>query len=316
MKKVIWIALLLCLVLNVSAELVDKIVARVGSEIILLSELERQIAQMRTANISEDLLEASEVLQHMVDQKLMVQKAREMDIKVDEDAIKKHAERYVQQIRAQYPSEADFQNDLAKMKFTQRDLEHFFAEQITENVLSEQLMDQYISKEVTISDAEMLSYYEATKDSMAVKPVTWELRMILREVKASEETGIAARETIDAIQARLAAGEDFAELASSQSDCPSSQQGGDLGYFKRGMMVKPFEDAAFALGIGEISPVVESQFGYHIIKVTDIRGEEVRASHILKTVEAGEADEEREMALMQSIRERILSGESFADLAA
>ncbi|MDD4234273.1 MAG: peptidylprolyl isomerase, partial [Candidatus Cloacimonetes bacterium] len=237
-------------------------------------------------------------------------------IKVDEDAIKKHAERYVQQIRAQYPSEADFQNDLAKMKFTQRDLEHFFAEQITENVLSEQLMDQYISKEVTISDAEMLSYYEATKDSMAVKPVTWELRMILREVKASEETGIAARETIDAIQARLAAGEDFAELASSQSDCPSSQQGGDLGYFKRGMMVKPFEDAAFALGIGEISPVVESQFGYHIIKVTDIRGEEVRASHILKTVEAGEADEEREMALMQSIRERILSGESFADLAA
>lgn len=316
MKKIIWIALLLCLVLNVSAELVDKIVARVGSEIILLSELERQIAQMRTANISEDLLVASEVLQHMVDQKLMVQKAREMDIKVDEDAIKKHAERYVQQIRAQYPSEADFQNDLAKMKFTQRDLEHFFAEQITENVLSEQLMDQYISKEVTISDAEMLSYYEATKDSMAVKPVSWELRMILREVKASEETGIAARETIDAIQARLAAGEDFAELASSQSDCPSSQQGGDLGYFKRGMMVKPFEDAAFALGIGEISPVVESQFGYHIIKVTDIRGEEVRASHILKTVEAGEADEEREMALMQSIRERILSGESFADLAA
>ncbi|MCK9557371.1 MAG: peptidylprolyl isomerase [Candidatus Cloacimonetes bacterium] len=316
MKKALWIAVLLCLSLNVGAELVDKIVARVGSEIILLSELERQIAQMRTADIAEDLLAPAEVLQHMVDQRIMVQKARQMDIKVDTDAIKKHAERYVQQIRSQYPSEAAFQADLAKMKFTQRDLEQFFADQITENVMSEQLMEQHIAKKVMVSDAEMLEYYEATKDSMAVKPVSWNLRMILREVKASDETTTAALAEINSLKAQLEGGADFAELASTQSDCPSSVQGGDLGYFKRGMMVKPFEDAAFSMSIGEISPVVQSQFGYHIIKVTDIRGEEIRASHILKTLEAGEADEEREMTLMQNIRERILAGDSFADLAA
>lgn len=81
------------------------------------------------------------------------------------------------------------------------------------------------------------------------------------------------------------------------------------------MMVKPFEDAAFAMGVGEVSGIVESQFGYHIIKVTEVKGDEVRASHILKTISAGDSDKDREMTLMNSIRTRILAGESFAALA-
>jgi peptidyl-prolyl cis-trans isomerase SurA len=315
MKKLIWIVLITTICLSAYAELVDKIVARVGNEIILQSELERQINQMRTANIDEELLEPAEILNHMVEQKVMVQKAKEMDIKVDEEAIAKHAGRYVEQIRSQYPSEAAFQQDLAQMRFTARDLENFFADQITENALTEQLMTQHIARQVMISDQEMLEYYEATKDSLAVKPVSWELRMILREVKASEDTEAKAFQDIRAIYQELQEGADFGTLARERSDCPSSQQDGDLGYFKRGMMVKPFEDAAFDLGIGEISEIVKSQFGYHIIKLTDRRGEEIRASHILKTVSAAEEDENREMQLMQNIRERILAKESFAELA-
>ncbi|HQB98912.1 MAG TPA: peptidylprolyl isomerase, partial [Candidatus Cloacimonadota bacterium] len=297
------------------AELVDKIVARVGNEIILYSELERQINQMRTAGIQAELLEPSQILNHMVEQKLMVQKAKDMDIKVDEAAINKYAENYVQQVKSQYPSEAAFQADLAKMRFTQRDLQNFFAAQITENALMEQLNAQHIAKKVMVSDAEMMEYYEATKDTMAVKPVSWDLRMIMREVKASQETERMAESQIQEILSSLANGADFAELASGSSDCPSSQQGGDLGYFKRGMMVKPFEDAAFSMQVGEISGIVKTQFGYHIIKVTDIRGDEVRASHILKIVEAGEVDEEREMTLMNNLRERILNGDDFSVLA-
>lgn len=315
MKRLFWIVLLLSIALSANAELVDKIVARVGNEIILLSELERQVNQMRTSGINEQLLVPAQILSHMVEQKLMVQKAKELNIKVDEAAINKYADSYVQQIKSQYPSEAAFQADLAKMRFTQRDLQSFFAGQITENALAEQLMEQHISKKVMVSDAEMLRYYEATKDTMAVKPVSWDLRMILREVSASEDTEAQALQQIQDIYARLQRGEDFAALATSLSDCPSRQQGGDLGYFKRGMMVKPFEDAAFALSVGEISQVVETQFGYHIIKLTDRRGDEVRASHILKIVEAGDSDAEREMQLMQSIRERILAGESFEALA-
>ncbi|HRX75834.1 MAG TPA: peptidylprolyl isomerase, partial [Candidatus Cloacimonadota bacterium] len=252
---------------------------------------------------------------NMVAHRIMIQKAKELNITIDETALRNYAERYMGQIKSQFPTEADFQAELRKMNTTQRELMDYFVEQLKENALSEQLVEKQISSRVRIEESELLAFYEASKDSMAVKPVAWDLRMILREIKASDESEAALLAEAEELRRRADNGEDFAQLATESSDCPSKQQGGDLGFFKRGMMVKPFEDAAFALSIGEISQVVKTQFGYHIIKVTDRKGEEVRASHILKMIEAGENDEEREMALMNSIRERILAGESFADLA-
>jgi len=315
MKRHLIITLLLALAVFATAEVVDRIVATVGSDIILSSDLERQIIQMRSTGVRDELLIPSEVLNNMVEHRVMIQKAKDLKLKVDETAIKNYAERYMGQLKAQYPTEADFQAELRKMKTTQRDLLNFFIEQITDNALTEQLVESQIASHVRVEEAEIQAFYEASKDSMAVKPVAWDLRMIMREIKASEESEAALLTEIEALRQRADNGEDFAELAAEYSDCPSKQQGGDLGFFSAGMMVKPFEDAAFAMSIGEISGVVKTQFGYHIIKVTDRKGDEVRASHILKTIEAADNDEERELALMNSIRARIIAGESFADLA-
>lgn len=315
MKKHLILILMLAAAVFAVATEIDRIVATVGGDIILYSDLQRQITQMRSSGVREELLNSAEVLNNMVEHRLMIQKAKDLGITVDDKAIKSYAERYMAQIKSQFETEADFQAELRRMNTSQRDLMNYFVEQITESELTKQLVDKHISSQARVEEAEMRAFYEASKDSMAVKPVSWDLRMILREVKPSDNVTKAIRAEAETLQQRADNGEDFAALASEYSDCPSKAQGGDLGFFKRGMMVKPFEDAAFAMGVGEVSGIVESQFGYHIIKVTEVKGDEVRASHILKTISAGDSDKDREMTLMNSIRTRILAGESFAALA-
>lgn len=315
MKRKVIIILFIMMFAMLSAEVMDRIVAKVGTEIILLSDLQKQISQLASTGIDPQILYPENVLGQIIEQKLLVQKAKELNIAADEDAITKYAERYLNDIKSRYPSEADFQVELRKMNTTQRELLKFLADQIRENYLTEQLIEKYISSRIKITEPEMRSFYETSKDSLAVKPTTWELSLILREIRPSVETQERIIGETETLLEKLKADEDFAALAEEYSDCPSSQQGGDLGYFKRGMMVKPFEDAAFSLNINEISEIVQSNFGYHIIKLTDRRGDEIRASHILKIVQAGEDDSDRERALMQEIRDRIVAGESFGDLA-
>ncbi len=315
MKKLITISLLILLAMGANAALVDKIVAKVGSDIILLSDLQNQLVQMRSAGVREELLQPQAVLDNMIEHRLMIQKARELKINIDEKAIKNHAENYLAQIRAQYDSEAAFRADLNAMHTNERDFKNYLIEQLTEQALSELLVQKQISARINISDGEMREFYQTHRDSIAAKPVSWDLKLIMREVKPSAESRQMLLEEAQQIRARAAKGEDFATLAEAYSDCPSSAQGGDLGFFKRGMMVKPFEDAAFALDINEISQIVESDFGFHIIKLLEKKGDEVRASHILKTVDARDADFEREKELMDNLRLRILDGEDFALLA-
>ena len=315
MRKFILILLVLSISVISSAEVLDKIVAKIVGDIILLSDLQKQMAQMKSAGVREEMIQPREVLDSMIEQRLMIQKAKELNIKVDENAIKGYAERYIKQLKSKYPSEQAFLSELAQMRLTQTDLQKYFVDQITENALTEQLVEKHISARVKLEDTELRAYYEATKDSMAVRPISWDLRMIMREVKASDNSESDKLAIINGILQQLNNGADFATLARETSDCPSSQEGGDLGFFKKGMMVKPFEEAAFKLSVGEISPIVKTQFGYHIIKVEEKKGDEIRARHILKMINANQDDADREMDLMNNLRSTILAGADFSELA-
>lgn len=119
-----------------------------------------------------------------------------------------------------------------------------------------------------VSDEDIEEYYELNREDEFTTQETVGARHILKKFDADdEESKKTARKAIDAVAARLATGEDFAKVATEESEDSSASSGGDLGEFGRGRMVKPFEDAAFALGPGETSDVVESQFGFHIIHV-------------------------------------------------
>ncbi len=315
MRKALVMLLLLLAVFTAGAEVIDRIVAKVGTDVILLSDLQKQLSQMQSAKVLKPDTDPREVLVEMIEQKLMIQKAKDLNIKVDDARIKGNAERYLKQIKTRYPSEQAFAADLKKSKLTESDLLKYYVDMLSESALTEQLVSKYISSKVKVTDKEMQAFYTATKDTLAVKPVSWKLGMIMREVNAGNEAAAQKLSEIQDILARLKAGEDFATLATTESDCPSKEVGGDLGFFKAGMMVKPFEEAAFALNIGDISEIVQTQFGYHIIKMEEKRDKEIRVRHILKMVAATNADSLAERNLMESVRQRFIAGESFASLA-
>ncbi len=138
-------------------------------------------------------------------------------------------------------------------------------------ILAQELIRRQIIGKTEINDAEARKYYQENKAQFS-QPERIKARHILIAVEdpASADSKKAAREKAEKILARVRAGEDFAELAKKYSDDPGSREkGGDLGFFSRGQMIEPFEKAAFSLKVGEISGLVESPFGYHIIKLEE-----------------------------------------------
>ncbi len=123
---------------------------------------------------------------------------------------------------------------------------------------------------VEVNDAEAKAYYDENKEDFNTPEQVQASHILIKVAPtATPEEKKAAKEKIDGLLKKVKAGGDFAALARENSDCPSKTKGGDLGFFDKGMMVKEFSDAAFAMKVGEVSNVVETQFGYHIIKVTD-----------------------------------------------
>jgi peptidyl-prolyl cis-trans isomerase SurA len=315
MKRYFILLMLLAALAWGQAEVVDRIIARVGSDIILLSDLTKQISQMKSANMyGEDMTEL-EVLNQMIESKLIIQKARELNYTVDENKVKSAVESRIRKIKTQFATEEEYQRELKKMKLTNSDLMKYLQDMLTEQELTKEFFKNQIAVKVKVSDKEQRAFYEAHKDTLAVKPVTWEIGMILRQTEASDATDKAQLKAIKAIQERLKSGESFSSLAKAESQCPSAEKGGDLGFFTKGMMVKPFEDAAFALKVGEVSDIVRTEYGYHLIRLEEQRNDEIRVSHILRLVQPSKADSLAARQLMEDIRPQFLQGTPFDTLA-
>lgn len=147
-------------------------------------------------------------------------------------------------------------------------------EQVSVGLTIEKFLETVVADLPTTTDDEAKAEYDkiaAENPNAFKKPETVQASHILVKVEkgADDATKAAARQKIDELRQKIVDGADFAEVAKENSDCPSGRRGGDLGSFGRGQMVKPFEEAAFTQPIGELGPVVETDFGFHIIKVTD-----------------------------------------------
>jgi peptidyl-prolyl cis-trans isomerase C len=176
-------------------------------------------------------------------------------------------------------------SDLAKQKGFDKNPE--IKEQLqffSDNFLANEYLKQEIAQKVTVSDDELKSYYDSHKDEFKTQDMIKARHILVRvDSSASDDEKKKAKERIELYLKKIEDGEDFAKLASDFSDDPGSKaKGGDLGFFPRGRMVKPFEDAAFSLKPGETSGIVETQFGFHIIKVEERKDSSVESFDVVK----------------------------------
>jgi len=293
----------------------DFIIAKVGREIIMYSDLTQQIAQMKSSHAWDERITERDLLNDMIYSKLIIQKARELNIKVDERRIQNAVETQINNVKAQFSTEEEFFRQLRAAGLLPSDLRHMYEEMFTEQYLRDHLIQSEIRNKIKIFEPDLINYYHTVQDSLPQKDESYELAVIMRIPGPSAATIQEIQAKLTLIQNRLQAGEDFALLAREFSECPSAPQGGDLGFFGRGIMVKEFEEAAFKLDVGDISPIVRTQFGYHIIKVTAKKETEIQASHILILFNESEEDVTRERLFTEELHERLVNGENFGDLA-
>lgn len=202
-------------------------------------------------------------LEQLVSAELLFQEAAKQRMKgLDDKVAGKVAE-----AKAKYPTPADLEQALKLSGITLGEM----TQNIRRDIIITSFIEERFASKVKIADAEALQFYNENQQAYFVKPAHVRASHILIGVEATAdaEQKQQARQKAEELLKKVQAGEDFAALAKAESTCASKAQGGDLGNFPRGQMVAAFEEAAFAMKPGEVSGVVETMFGYHIIKLTD-----------------------------------------------
>ncbi len=321
MRKIFWLIIFLVFGLQTvnAQQLVEAIAAIVGDQIILKSELD-QFVQNYIVQNKLDITPGSEaynnlrkkMLGGLIEQKVLLAKAKADTITVDDQMLDQRVEErikyMIQQVGSQDKLEKIFGMSMNQIRKDTRKM-------IKEQLLVEQVRAKKF-RGMKVSRREVEAFYKMYKDSLPVRPATVDISHILIQVKPSEEAQMKAYQKAEMILKELKAGADFAQLAKKYSDDPASaKRGGDLGWTKRGDLVPEFENVAFKLKDGEISGIVQTQFGFHIIQLLERRGERIHTRHILIRVQPTKADEERVVKELENIRQQILNGASFDSLA-
>lgn len=227
----------------------EKLAATVNGEKILkedvLAEYIKVPPEYRT------LMTVDTILEGMVIETLLLQEAEKIGISVTDEKVDDYT---LQILQAYGLTEENLTKSLEESGSNMEELKASFKKRLIIN----ELLNLTILSEIEVSDAEVRNYYDKNKNQFGTPA----------QVKASHIL-VATEEELESIRNKALGGADFAELAKEYSTCPSSAQGGDLGWFERGQMVKEFEDVAFSLKVGHISEIVQTQYGFHIIKLTD-----------------------------------------------
>jgi len=294
---------------------IDKIVAVVGDKAILFSDVEAQALQMQAqAGVSDSMIRCN-VLEDIIIQKLLLNQAEKDSVTVSDDQVdaelNKKIRYFVNQIGSVEKLEAYLGKSIIKIKDD-------FKERIRDQLVVQQMQSK-IAGDLKVTPAEVKTYFDNIPvDSLPLIESEIQVAQILKKPPVNEEEKLRVKRELTDIKRKISDGRSFASMAAFYSEDPGSAvKGGDLGFVGRGEMVPEFEAAAFALKGKEISEIIETMYGFHIIQLIERRGETINVKHILMSPKPSLTDLDKARIKLDSIAALIQNGTiSFEDAAA
>jgi len=271
---------------------VDRVAAIVGDQVVLWSDVLTTINQRRAAGMQLPADSAGQaalgksVLNELIDEEILVQKAKEMKLESTESDVTAAADRQIKAARAQFQSDEEYRTELRKAGFgTPEEYRKGLIEQYRRQNLQQRAFAELRkkAKPVNVTEEEITAAFERSRADLQKRPATVTFRQIVVAPHASPAAKAKAKAHADSLLTEIRKGGDFEQIAKRESMDPGTKQlGGDLGWNRRGGgLVPEFEMVMFALRPGDVSPVIETAFGYHIIRVDRVQAAEVKARHIL-----------------------------------
>ena len=308
---------------------VDRVIAIAGEHPILWSEVIEEYNTRRAQNtiqIPTDTVEhrklVESIIDELIDSELLIQKAVLEKVEVADGDVMPEVETQLKKIREQFKTDQEFRGALAGAGFGtpeeyRRTLVEAAKRQQVQRKLIEKMKGDGKLVKAVVSEADVISMYEQRRNTLPKRPAQVTFRQIVISPTPSPAAKAKARAKIDSLLIEIQRGGNFELIAKRESMDPSNKEtGGDLGWNRRGHMVPEFDRMMFALPPGVVSPVVETSFGFHIIRVDKVQPAEVKARHILIIPKLDSLDEQRAHRLADSVANAWRTGSRYDSLSA
>ena len=294
--------------------LVDKTVAVVGNEMISLSQLEQEILYMRMQGMFSDKNMRCEQLERMLESKLFLMQARVDSLSVNQEMVNSSLAQRMDQVRTNFGGDEAVENFYGKPLYK---LRQEWRQQLEDMTLTQQMQSQIASKIPELTPQDVKDYIKNTDpEDLPMVPIKYQLSQICI-YPDREAANLAVKEKLLSIRERIINGEKFSTLARIYSEDPgSARKGGELGMASKSIFWPAFSDAAMSLKPGVISQIVETPDGFHIIEVSDKKGDMFNARHILLKPQYTEQDKEKAFKTLDSLKTEIHNNAVTFSLAA
>ena len=283
--------------------LIDKTIAVVGNEMIMISDLEEEVQMMRAYGTMSDKSGRCEILESMMSSKLFLMQARLDSIAVNNDMVEGELRNRIDMLKTNFGGEEGVAEQFGKPIYK---LRQEWREAITDQTLTQQMQQEIASKIPELTPYDVQKYVDETDPAdLPMVPIKYQLSQICI-YPDRDAANLAVKERLLAIRERIINGEKFSTLARLYSQDPgSSRKGGELGMASKSIFWPAFSDAAMALKPGVVSQIVETPDGFHIIEVLEKKGDMFNARHILLKPEYTSDDREKAFHVLDSLRTEL-----------